>query len=359
MPSVTHPRLLLSGIDSLYVSYYVDTAASLIDWEQLEWDKTQLASDRNSDLKEYVIGGERFALLPSGRFPYRYVLKNRDFEIRLSEALSPGCHVQFFSEGLWLQSTDRLIDRVEAWFEALKIRQTRENAVSRIDWAYDCDLPFVDFEPDHILTRAAKEAFWRQHKTYQTLQVGSGDVVIRMYDKIAEITEASDKVFFFDLWGQKENVWRIEAQVRSGRLKKAGIKSTADIAHLSGDLLHDLYHRHTTLRVPTEDTNQSRWPLHPLWQSLQRDIAALPRNGLIEAYSPVNGIEYRLHCIGKSLAGYAKRKAMLEYIQNDGTHIPDPDWAIESLANLIKQHVRPETWDSDVEKLLARERYGL
>ena len=197
------PHCVLSGIDSLYVSFYLDTANSLVDWDTLEFEKTTIRSERDREIAEYELGCETFALMRYGKAPYRYILTNRDFKIMLSETNSPSCHIQFFSEGLWLRGLDGLLDRLDRWFVSLDLKQTREASVGRVDWAYDYDLPVADFNPDHILTRANKDASWRNHKSYQTLQVGSGDTLIRVYDKVAEIDEASGKVFFFDLWGQK------------------------------------------------------------------------------------------------------------------------------------------------------------
>ncbi len=90
-------------------------------------------------------------------------------------------------------------------------------------------------------------------------------IFLRVYDKIAEIKQQSDKVWFFLLWEEDENVWRIEWQIRKAVLKKFGIVTFNDLKNRQGDLLYYLAVEHDTLRIPNNDSNKSRWPLHPLW----------------------------------------------------------------------------------------------
>src|SRR6185437_11450593 len=92
------PPLLLSGIDSLYVSYFLDTAKSALDFEELEYQKQRVKEARQSEFAELTLGSERFALMPFGKNPYRYVLSNEAFEVRTGEKISPSVHVQFKSQ---------------------------------------------------------------------------------------------------------------------------------------------------------------------------------------------------------------------------------------------------------------------
>src|SRR5689334_18961010 len=93
------PRLLAYCVDSLYVSLFVDPSASAIDWADLEYRKERLRQGQGEDFTEIRLGSETLALKPFGRKPYRYVLGNDVFEIRLSETIRPACHVQFLSKG--------------------------------------------------------------------------------------------------------------------------------------------------------------------------------------------------------------------------------------------------------------------
>jgi len=94
------PRLLLRGVDSLYVAYTADLINSAIDFTDLEYRKEKLQQDRKSGIEMVELGDECFALLPYGSNPYRYILSNKYFTIKLSERMQPTCYVQFHSEGL-------------------------------------------------------------------------------------------------------------------------------------------------------------------------------------------------------------------------------------------------------------------
>ena len=79
--------------------------------------------------------------------------------------------------------------------------------VARADFAFDYYLPGgADFIADHLLSRASKDSTYREAGRVQTITAGRGDVVVRLYDKVAEIEQQSGKAFFFPLWGEREDV---------------------------------------------------------------------------------------------------------------------------------------------------------
>lgn len=87
------PLFLLSGLDSLYVSYYLDTLGCSIDWEELAYLKEKISHERKQRFDTITLGSETFALKPYGKSPYSFILSNRHFEIRLGENIHPSCHV--------------------------------------------------------------------------------------------------------------------------------------------------------------------------------------------------------------------------------------------------------------------------
>lgn len=126
----------------------------------------------------------------------------------MAERMQPGCHVQLFSKALWTVGLETLESRLNTWFQSVGLVRTAPEIVGRADWAFDYHLPFVDFDADAFVSRAAKDATYREHGKVQTFTMGKGDVVIRVYDKTAEIEQQSGKAWFFDLWGRKDLVWR-------------------------------------------------------------------------------------------------------------------------------------------------------
>lgn len=83
------------------------------------------------------------------------------------------------------------------------------------------------------------------------------------------------------------------------------------------DLLH--YHAtdHTSLRIPTEDSNSSRWPLHLLWQDLLTKISELNQLGISSIYGQNSVLEERMMRMAISVYGYLKRVAAIHCVQND------------------------------------------
>jgi len=91
-----------------------------------------------------------------------------------------------------------------------------------------------------------KQDSWLRHISRPSLRNGDGiysfllvtmvlgrtpalcDVVLRVYDKIAEIKQQSANVWFYALWGQEDYVWRIEWQVRKALLRSYEIQMFAD-----------------------------------------------------------------------------------------------------------------------------------
>jgi hypothetical protein len=358
-PRRTHQgdcRLLLRGLDSLYVSYYLDVRCSALDFDELEHLKQRLRQSRTDEFAELRLGSETFALRPYGRKPYRYVFGNDAFEIHLAEHMRPACHVQFRSEGLWLLGLDALRTRFEAWCSSLKLVATKPEVISRADWAFDYHLPAPAFLPEHFVSKSAKRAVWHEHGRLQTVLLGTSDVVIRIYDKVAEITQASGKAWLFELWGQSEDVWRIEFQVRRARLRDGGITRLDDLPDTQSDLLRELSHRHTSLRTPSEDKNRSRWPMHPLWRTMREHIVTMPQTGLVRAYDPERPLAWRMHQQGKSLYGHLKGLAALRAIRR-GSALPFED-VLAALPGILERHHNAHVWEADVERRVSAYRLG-
>ena len=347
-PRTEEPNLLLAGLDSLYICYYLDLATSDLDFPELETRKLMLAEglDRNAPVQ---IGSELFILKPYGAKPYRYVLSNADFEIALGERISPSMKVHFSSKALWHQGAASLHQRIIEWAQSIRALAYKPETVSRADWAFDFDTDKPNIAHEHIVSRAQKIGQWIQRDHVQSVQIGTGDTVVRLYDKVAEIKQASDKSWFYELWGQSENVWRIEFQVRRERLKHAGINAFADLESFQGDLLRELSHHHTTLRKPTPDSNRSRWPLHPLWKALQAGVADLSAFGLVHAFDDVQAIEYRKVKLLRSMYGYTKGlAALLQLQQADPLKPMNFEEVLEELPSLFREAHVPSLWQQDV-----------
>ncbi len=116
--------------------------------------------------------------------PYTFILSNRHFDVRLGENIHPPCHVQYKSEGLWREGIERLTERFETWCKSMKFFPLKPEVVSCADWAFDYELPIVDFEPADFISRATKKATWEERNTVQTIQFGRNGLETEVYDLI-------------------------------------------------------------------------------------------------------------------------------------------------------------------------------
>jgi hypothetical protein len=271
----------------------------------------------------------------------------------------PSFYVTFRSEALWRDSAAGVHARFVAWAQSAGLVVEGPEVVSRVDWSFDYHLPVLDFDESHFVSVAAKDSKHREGGRIQTLTFGRGDIVLRVYDKIAEIEQQSHKTWLLELWGGVcEDVWRIEWQARKALLRQFGIRTFESLREREADVLRYLVSEHTTLRVPSGDSNRSRWPLHPLWQDLQRRIDETASLGAKRSDTFASALDERLTRSLISVYGYLKRIAAIHVLQQ-GRHDVVPLALLLSELRLQLQRIHdPLAWDSDVRKRIDEMRVG-
>ncbi len=345
------PKLLLHGLDTVQCAYYLTPpAVKHLDFAKLAIIKEQLRMDKSREPRAVTLGGTEFFLHPYGSSSgYPFVLTNEDIKVELGEFNYPSCFVTFRSQALWRQSATVLHDKFLAWATSLGCDVEQPESLSRVDFCFDYSLPTRDFDADSFVSQSDKDSQHREHGTIQTFTLGKGDVVLRVYDKVAEIRQQSAKVWFYELWGQDEQVWRIEWQVRKPMLKRFWIGTFADLQEYQGMLLRYLAEFHDTLRSRTEDSNRSRWPLHPLWTDLQQRITELhtlePKH--VEGKELV--LDERLIRLTISIYGYLKRMAAVSCVKQ-GQSMMSEEEAYGLLGERLRQLFEPFSWKLDVQK---------
>jgi len=313
------PKVLLHGIDTLQCSYYLRPRGhGKIDFVHLttERERLRLARKRERTPKPVKLGPLEFMLAPSGSANgYPLVLRNADFQIEMGEFVNPPFFVTFRSEALWRETAFGLHQQFLDWAATLDYFPHQDETLARVDFSFDFDLPNVDFDENSFLSLSAKDSQYRENGRLQTLTFGKSDAVLRVYDKVAEIRQQSDKVWFYELWGQTENVWRVEWQVRKSILRRFGIVNFTDLRDQCGDILRYLVTEHDSLRIPSGDSNRSRWPLHPLWSSLLACIQKDAGLGVYRAMDAGAALRERKMRIAIAVYGYLKRYAAIERVQ--------------------------------------------
>jgi hypothetical protein len=244
-------KLLLHGIDTVQCAYYLTPPASKhLDFRALAVIKEQLRMSKSREPRAVRLGDTEFFIYPYGSSSgYPFVLSNEDFKIELGEFNNPSCFVTYRSQALWRQSASTLHDKFVAW--AMSVGCELQQPESLSGWISVLTIPWPSgcFDADSFVSLSDKDSQHRENGTVQTFTLGKGDVVLRVYDKIAEIRQQSAKVWFHELWGQDEHVWRIEWQVRKALLKGFSIRTFVDLQERQGALLHFLAESHDTLRI--------------------------------------------------------------------------------------------------------------
>jgi hypothetical protein len=259
---------------------------------------------------------------------------------------------------LWTSGLDGALARFNALLEKVGTHRMRPDGVSRVDTAFDFKLDKPDFQTEHFVSQAAKDSTWREHGTPQSFQFGKGDVVCRVYDKIAEIAQQSEKDWMFPIWGTQEGVHRCEFQVRTERLKQAGISTVDQLRAYLPSLIRELAKHHTSLRVPNGDSNKSRWPCHPMWQGM---IAAADQLTTAPDRPPqplLVGTEYQVSRQTLSILGNLKGLAAALSMHRKTDPLP-LDELLRRLPRLFDPYHSPELWRADVLEKVRKRELGL
>lgn len=352
-------KFLLSGHDTAECAYYLAPGKNCeIDYAALAYQKEKLRYDKSRTPKVIKLGGIDFLLQPYGSSSgYSYVIENSDYVISFGEFMKPSFFVKYKCLALWQKGLDTLHAEFMEWAESIGLYAYHAESLSRVDFSFDFEIPERDFDENSFISMAKKDSRYRNNRVAQTFQFGKGDIVLRVYDKIAEIKEESNKTWFYDLWETEQNVWRIEWQCRKPILKRFELLTVDDLFHGQGDMLHYLASEHDSLRVPNNDKNRSRWPLHPLWLNLQAQIKNMACLGVYRAIDNEARLETRITRIAISMLGYAKQMAAIDCVKHNKPMVKC-EAVIEQLATKIMQVHDPFTWRVDVEKKINKIRLG-
>lgn len=353
-------ELKLHGFDTVQCAYYMEPGIDVsIDFQMLASTKEAIRHSKSKSPLPVTLGNAEFLLYPSGSSSgYPFIISNELFKIELGEFNTPNFFVTYPSKALWQDSPYNLHKKFTNWASSVGYEQYMPETLSRVDYCFDYKLEEMDFNEDSFVSRASKDSKHRENGKAQTFTFGKDDIVLRVYDKVAEIEQQSDKAWFFILWGENKDIWRIEWQVRKDILKTFGIVTFQDLQERIGNLLQYLAEDHDTLRIKTEDSNRSRWPLHPLWVDLQENIKNLNALEVCEVYGQTASLEERKMQIIISVYGYLKRLAAIRCIQKKEKKISFDDSG-NYMNGLIKDKLHePLSWQMDVEKRVKEMQLG-
>lgn len=342
---------LISGFDTIECAYMLSRGSDCsLDYEALAVQKEILSRSKVKGSQAIKLGNEEFLLASHGTASgYPFLIENEAFIIQFGEFNQPNFFVKFRSIALWHHGAFALHQRFLAWAASLDMALFKPERLSRVDFAFDYYLPEIDFDEDSFISQASKDNQHRKNGKIQTLKFGTDKVVLRLYNKTDEINEVSHKTWLFDLWGIDHDVWRIEWQVRKDQLRQMGITTFESLAERQGDLLRVLVKSHTTLRIKSNDSNRSRWSMHPLWLDLIERVNQMEGLGVVRELDELALLEERMTRIAISVYGYVKRVAAIDslYTGNQKSYM---DEAFQHLQNRVTELHDPLTWQQDVNR---------
>lgn len=350
---------LLTGHDTIECAYYLMRENDcLLDFESLTVQQHQLKCAKVRTPKVINLGCEAFLLASHGTASgYPFLIENDIFSIQFGEFNNPNFFVTFRSIALWHHGAFNLHLRFLKWAKSVGLIPYKAETLSRVDFTFDYLLTLIDFDEDSFVTVAEKDRQYRKNRKVQTFDFGAGDTKLRIYNKCDEINETSVKTWFYEIWGVDHDVWRIEWQIRKDRLRTVGIKSFEDLKERQGDLLRILVKDHTSLRIKVEDSNRSRWAIHPLWLDLIERVNQMEGLGIVRELDAQALLEERFTRIAISVYGYVKRVAAIDALYT-GVEKSYVDEAFTHLQNKIMELHDPLTWQSDVNRRVEQMRLG-
>lgn len=217
---------LSRGYDTLHLTYRQQVPAAII----LACRAAKEALFSGHDVSGYVdIGCMRLSIARNGIKNYPYLLQSGDVQILLSArrpSTMPTAELHIGS--ISCQSGVRkVLDNIKEAFEQLGMRWENES-VCRFDFAVDFNATMEQmleaFEVSKFITYATKIFPHYTHGKLSGVQLGKGDIVLVLYNKVLEMTEKKDfekQEYFKKKWGgDKKNVVRVEVRLRGSAIRQ-------------------------------------------------------------------------------------------------------------------------------------------
>ncbi|MGB2831498.1 MAG: replication initiation factor [Methylotenera sp.] len=284
------------GVDSLYVSF---TGELHLEYEsKLEKLKKLAQADLLAEqaLSQIKLNNHLFEVKDKGTGMFPFTIVDNCFRINLSRRRAksmPMAYVKISSEYLTHKPVLEIISDLTLVLSELGVIEYQPK-VSRIDL-------FVDFASTENMESWHREAWvTRSEKINQyavksefsgwSIGMGSG-MAARLYNKLLEIL-TSDKGYLVPLWNEagwdgETPIWRLEFELKRDILSQFDVQAfNTTLANLNG-----LWSYATTewlrLTLPNDDdTNRSRWPIHPLWAYLSSVDFETSGGALSREFSP-------------------------------------------------------------------------
>lgn len=191
-------------------------------------------------------------------------------------------------------------DHVLGFLHAIGAKVIAES-INRFDYAIDIIAPEFNLNPDHIVACArsklrpiganledlSRDQTGRSGR-WESCTIGKQpNAQVIIYDKRRQVLDKR-LLYWYQIWNnlrreegkspvtKEDRIWRIEARAGKKYLSETCQIKTFDQFETSfRSIVHGLLKR-ITLRSATDDSNRSRWPIHPIWQLAQKHVLNIP-----------------------------------------------------------------------------------
>jgi len=277
------PVVANSAVDTLCLSFKATVEPELL--ERLKSLKAEV--QESDDDCQFLPFGETtlfsWNLHRTGVKLYPFVLRTGDVSLFLSSRADSSTipTMQLSIGSLSCQDNlPHLLRSFKMWCVYHKIA-IKEEIVSRIDICADLAVSIEKlslWNQAKMVTRAEKVACYYSNRRLTGVQVGSGDIVLRMYDKIQEMTDKQSynkRDFFMNIWGENvTDITRVEFQLRRGAIREF-FPEKSDFAAVSVELpriwryLTADWFRQTSKAVDRLNKHQHRETCSEFWSAVQ------------------------------------------------------------------------------------------
>lgn len=325
-------RILRCAVDSLYLSYRGELSNEVDDRLEERKKLAQSDEDEHQSIAQITIADRLFKVEAHGAGRFRYVISDDRFRIQISRGKKlPLAYAKISSEYLTYHPIPQIENELRIIVNSLGL--VEESAkVSRADVCVDFipGIPMDDFNVRQWVTRARKKAaYWTVGDRFSGWTIGAGGAIqSRAYDKVLEIVEESNKTYLFKIWEAfgwmpGDGVWRQEFQAGSTGLREMGIETVPQLIDNLGGLWKYLTEDWLRLTRMGNDSNKSRWELHPLWTEIQSAIwTQMPQLALERIRSSNLPIDERIIPGGLGyISSFMAREGITDFGEGLGTFL--------------------------------------
>ncbi len=265
-------RLLAGGVDSLYLSAQGGVQQEV--WGALEAVKVRAQHEREAVPVEFERAGWRLLLKPHGFRGYPYWLTSPDVEVWLGRReAGPVVRFQLHAVFLHTAGPEAALSAVEGLLSAELFTWPPSLTVSRLDVYADVQgWQPVPADMGRFASRANHRELHMVGRDFTGFVFGkSGGVQARLYEKTAQMREAGLSWMRARWRGYDESgaVWRLEFELRGPLLRRLESREPRDVLASVPGLWRYCTKEWLTLRKPTANAQATRWPVDPVWATVQ------------------------------------------------------------------------------------------